>query len=426
MSKIDISKDDEDYWNSSERHSFSFDQNYEADNLFGISKNGTAQLKAGISSIDLSDTYLSYDSTHESVAKPLLSIISEPTLMTILEADKIYLPKEETTIHPSTTLKKILLGQPFSLEKYKSLSHKTALLDAAIQSSNGNAILVIVLFITKTLKPTLVQRLLMDRPDAINVYIHYLYTRLKINEITDLLMMQARFLDAALVNLIAIINNTRDDNRLLQKLVKYFKIHFTNLSDCKEILFVKNFIKLLEWKVAVKSSGKYNGLPENNTVLEFLKYSCQNYWNIGENELLSPMLLSNQHSITPRQYQKVVLKTRVSIQAWDDIDRLLLSKGWLGSEKLQTNLPIEDILNILHQGQAPTFILDKFLKYVDNIKRRLQLAKSFGCARTVIQIFGTLGDRTALLEYKDTLTPQSESYFLAEKTLESPTIRWKS
>lgn len=48
-------------------------------------------------------------------------------------------------------------------------------------------ILQIILFLTKTLKRSLVQRLLAERPDAVNVYIHYLFIRLQTNEITDIL-----------------------------------------------------------------------------------------------------------------------------------------------------------------------------------------------------------------------------------------------
>lgn len=48
-------------------------------------------------------------------------------------------------------------------------------------------ILQVILFISKTLKRSLLQRLLVDRPDAVNVYIHYLFIRLKTNEITDIL-----------------------------------------------------------------------------------------------------------------------------------------------------------------------------------------------------------------------------------------------
>jgi len=47
--------------------------------------------------------------------------------------------------------------------------------------------LQIILFLTKTLKRSLVQRLLVERPDAVNVYICYLFIRLQTNEITDIL-----------------------------------------------------------------------------------------------------------------------------------------------------------------------------------------------------------------------------------------------
>jgi len=49
----------------------------------------------------------------------------------------------ETVAQPDITLRKILLGQPFSLEHYKSIASKTALLDAAISSGDGNAILIV-------------------------------------------------------------------------------------------------------------------------------------------------------------------------------------------------------------------------------------------------------------------------------------------
>lgn len=162
----------------------------------------------------------------------------------VLESGKVYLPEETPVVDPVITLRRILLGQPFSLEKYKSLADKTSLLDAAIIAGNGDAILIIVIFITKTLKPTLVQRLLMERPDAINVYVHYLSTRLMMNDITDLLSMQGRSVDAAMTNLNAVIKNTRDETRLLQKLIKCYKTQFMNSNECRETIFVQKYIKV--------------------------------------------------------------------------------------------------------------------------------------------------------------------------------------
>lgn len=47
--------------------------------------------------------------------------------------------------------------------------------------------LQIILFLTKSLKRSLVQRLLIERPEAVNIYIYYLFIRLQTSEITDIL-----------------------------------------------------------------------------------------------------------------------------------------------------------------------------------------------------------------------------------------------
>ena len=69
----------------------------------------------------------------------------------VLEADKLqFIPDESASVHPDVTLKKILVGQPYALEQYKSLASKTALLDAAIKSGNGNAILGVCFVFLRT------------------------------------------------------------------------------------------------------------------------------------------------------------------------------------------------------------------------------------------------------------------------------------
>lgn len=58
---------------------------------------------------------------------------------------------------PDITLRQILLGQPYSLEQYKSLASKTALLDAAILNGDGNAILIVRVKNTYLAKITILQ-----------------------------------------------------------------------------------------------------------------------------------------------------------------------------------------------------------------------------------------------------------------------------
>ncbi|OAD58023.1 Spermatogenesis-defective protein 39 like protein [Eufriesea mexicana] len=419
-------KDDEDFWYSSEKRSFCFENN-EVDQLFGVSKTDTDKLWAGISNTPTSEGSLKTTTDYQPL-KPILSVISKNTLILAVSTDKLQqnFHLETAAMQPDITLRKILLGQPYSLEQYKSLASKTALLDAAILSGDGNAILIIILFLIKTLKRTLVQRILAKRPDAVNVYIKYLSTRLQLNEITDILTMLGQSVDAAMKTLHIIIKNTRDPDRLLNKLRNSYKTQFSAVPELKETLFVQSYIKLLEWQMTVKNIYENENIELNSAILDCLRHACKGNWNLPKSTLMSPTILSQQHDVSPRQYQKVVLEVKASASEWDDVDQLLLTKGWLGSKKLQIHLPIEDVVKILHKNKAPPEILEKYLKYVDNIERRLELSKNMHCFRVAIDILVQQADRIALLEYKTKLQPQSEEYFYAESALRLPSVKWKT
>lgn len=57
----------------------------------------------------------------------------------------------------------------------------------------------------------------------------------------------------------------------------------------------------------------------------------------------------------------------------------------MGGKKLQTNLPIEEVLKLLQDHQAPSGIIEKFLNYVDSGKR-LEVAKNLNCSKAVINV----------------------------------------
>ncbi|XP_018395330.1 PREDICTED: spermatogenesis-defective protein 39 homolog isoform X3 [Cyphomyrmex costatus] len=356
--------------------------------------------------------------------------------LVVLDADnksKNDHPKTERKYHeiddtqPDITLRHILLGQSYSLERYKSLARKTALLDAAISNGDGNSILIIILFLIKTLKRSLVQRLLMERPDAINVYIYYLFIRLQTSEITDILTMLGHSSTAAMKNLHIVIKNTKDPNRLQQKLHNCYKALFTMLPNCKETIFLESYIKLLEWQMAIKQKKNDEELLLNSSILESLHYACKHHCNTPNDFVtISPMMLSRNHNISPRLYEKVTLQVKAACGGWDDIDRLLLTKGILGNTKLQTHLYTEDVLKILYKYNAPHTVLEKYLKFIDNLEKRLELAKKLSCHTIVIDIFVQQGDRAVLMDYKAKLQPQSEDYFYAESALHLPNIKWKN
>lgn len=78
--------------------------------------------------------------------------------------------------------------------------------------------------------------------------------------------------------------------------------------------------------MAVKKLDGNEDIELNSSVLNCLKHTCKGHWNLSENTLMSPTILSQQHDVSPRQYQKVALEVRASAAEWDDVDRLLLTK----------------------------------------------------------------------------------------------------
>lgn len=80
---------------------------------------------------------------------------------------------------------------------------------------------------------------------------------------------------------------------------------------------------LLEWQTAVRDTQFSAQLEVNSSLLECLEHTCRDHWDAPEGSFISPTTLLKQHHISPRQYEKVALKTRASLQAWDDIDQLL-------------------------------------------------------------------------------------------------------
>ncbi|KYQ46906.1 VPS33B-interacting protein [Trachymyrmex zeteki] len=417
-------KDEDEFWYSSEKRSFCFEN--EVDQL----KSDTQKLWTGI--FNTSNLENSLQSTNDlQTTKSLLSVISEKTLSRNNKSENGRPKTEhkclEIDVQPDITLREILLGQSYSLERYKSLASKTALLDAAISNGDGNSILIIILFLIKTLKRSLVQRLLVERPNAVNVYIYYLFIRLQTSEITDILTMLDHSSTAAMKNLHIIIKNTKDPNRLWQKLHNCYKALFTMLPNCKETMFLESYIKLLEWQLAIKQKKNDEELALNSSILESLYYACKHHCNTPNDfVMISPMMLSRDHNISPRLYQKVTLQVKAACGGWDDIDRLLLTKGILGNTKLQTHLYTEDVLKVLYKYNAPHAVLEKYLKFIENLEKRLELAKKLSCHTIVIDIFVQQGDRMILTDYKAKLQPQSEDYFYAESALHLPNIKWKN
>lgn len=88
---------------------------------------------------------------------------------------------------PHSIVDKIVANKPVSLDCFRSMAEKRALLDAAMQSVNSNAILLVVLFLVRTLMRSHILPMMRDRPCAIRTYLNYLKCRQQLSEAAHLL-----------------------------------------------------------------------------------------------------------------------------------------------------------------------------------------------------------------------------------------------
>jgi hypothetical protein len=76
--------------------------------------------------------------------------------------------------HINDTINRILMGQSYCLEWYKSMEQKRALLDAALDTHDGNCITTVLLFIRKTLNHQILMMMVKTRQSAVNHYCSFL------------------------------------------------------------------------------------------------------------------------------------------------------------------------------------------------------------------------------------------------------------
>nr|CAD7433426.1 unnamed protein product [Timema monikensis] len=401
------------------------------------------------------------------------------------------------------TIKKILLGRPFSLELYRSLALKTELLDAAINMGDGNAILGVkgskkvshtyrggmCLALKKlqfgcehasreqsqspqvpthgtSMKPNKLKRDLVsntasrqenrvdEATDSVKdahlvTYVRYINNRSVqedllfckplpgiasaegVFKILDDLLTASEMkgencapamsgersgLQALMKQFQLAVQATHNPQRRIQKLKACLNNHF--LATDKDRQLVENYVKLLEWQLSMAGTdAELCKTLVGQSVLGSLSHACRHHWGEPRGTSGSPLTLSSQQGVSARHFQWTVLNVRASLQAWDDIDGLFITKSWLGGQKVKSVVLMERVVEQLHRHRAPYEVLLKYLSLIDNLDKRMAVARRIKCHKAVIDVFVLQRDRQALTHYKASLLTQSEDYFYAENAL---------
>ncbi|XP_050088443.1 vacuolar protein sorting-associated protein 16B [Anopheles aquasalis] len=441
---------DEDYWNDSTNKSFNFDEDDVAV-LEVPSGNGSSNNKRSLFGED-TPSEVAYGNAQTEL--PLHMVISDENLELILQEqsrNEMTIPKgitleeevkllrkkiQEFRYAPSTVsvLRKLILGQPCSLEMFRSMSEKEQLLDQAIASGSGNAILKVLLFLDRTLKKKLFYSLLQMRPEAVHHYVNYLALRLKVTECTDLLVFLGRHHEASLLQFSIFVCSTSNVEFKRQRLKKIYGDYFSQPgSNSFYAQLVANYINLLEYQSSeLHATGGSKAAVEiqDKSVLETLHYVCGKYkW--GDTSLQTndnPFKLAENHQISQAQFEWIALNERAKQQAWLDFDHIFEKKAWLNlkQKSFKLNIPIDRTILRLHALHAPEPVINTFLAKVEDPQRRLALARRVNSKHGTIDAMVLLKDRAELEVYRSTLESGTEERLYAENALKSLNNTWKS
>lgn len=414
--------DGDDYWNSSHNKSFSFDD--EIEEKLSIDDNASEISNVSSSSAALSLHLIISDSDLQTVLED--QMISEPIFPKVpLEEEVKMLRRKLNEIQfcsVGITVNKLLLGKPCSLTIYKSLREKQELLDSVISSGNGDAILQVVTFLKSSLKPKLFAEIITQRRVAVDHYINYLTTTMKIGEACELLVTMGRHQDAAVVQFQSIVAS----KNVIQKLEKMKKIQeLFNHSNCNPFLAqqVSNYSSLLEMQINERLHFQPRDILEKS-VIETLYFCCEKFQKWSDpttNTLTNPYKVVEKYGVVPAQFEWIALNERGKSQAWRDIEGLFEKKSVLKKKNFAIHIPLELAIIRLHQLRAPQAVLNAFLQHLDDPERKLALSKKVGAIHSIVESLVQLKNPQELQEFKETLASGTAEYFYAEKAITSLT-----
>ncbi|XP_038074329.1 spermatogenesis-defective protein 39 homolog [Patiria miniata] len=376
---------------------------------------------------------------------------SKPTLaeMSKLQAEVQALRRKLKSVERSRwaalpvadTVTRIITGEPYSLEPYRSLQDKLSLLDVAIGYHDGNAILTIVMFLRRTLSKTVFYDEMRRRPVAASQYIAFIK---KQNEQSDNVASEmgqlGRIEDAALWRYKEATENQVPHGQLMN-LKEVHSLWFDKSATlATESEHIKEHISLLNRQLQIEAmderaqrEGKppFKEFPRKFTlyfksVITTLFYCC--YYHYGEPEVSvgSPLGMRQFHKLTEKQYLFTVLLSRIMLRRWLDLDGLLTSKNWRGKATMKSAVKFEQVVEILVQQNAPHDALDKYLKYIEDPESRISLAMKLTRHAVVVDALIQVKDRQRLLKYQSKVPGGTPEARRIEDVMRNSTVKWKN
>ncbi|ESO86407.1 hypothetical protein LOTGIDRAFT_129312 [Lottia gigantea] len=338
------------------------------------------------------------------------------------------------------TIKRMMKGEAYTFELYRSLEDKISLLDHSIKMHDGNCIIAAILFLKSTVKVSLFNQEISKRPVAINHYLTYLRTNGDYIELSNVLTMLRRSEEAAMLQYKTATGASLGSSKA-SALKSVYRNHFKMdplLSS--ESSLVMEHIDLLERQLPIEESDSkeevsgrnqlFRDFPRRRSILDMplittLYYCCLYHYNLAENSLASPIAIKKRHQLSDKQFLFSAIAAQSKLKNWKNIEELLTSKGWFGSTKMKSAIGFDKVVEILHKNNAPSEMLKIYIAFIDDMDLRLETAQKYHCHKAVIDVFVALRDRGQLESYSSKLKHGTQEHLYSSDALRNSSIKWK-
>jgi len=354
------------------------------------------------------------------------------------------------TLAPEDTVNKMMLGQPYSIESYRSKEDKLALIDAALATLDGSSILTTILHLKNTTKKSVFNQEMQRRPAACQLYVSYLKRKYEFNEAIDFLSMLGHIDEAAILKYQDSIRGKNSDNKV-KKLKNCIQTHFKDQTLALESRIVNGHLNLLERQVAIEANDIKD--TSNQMLIEFprarsiidqsllttLFYCCMYHWDTAETHHGSPLTIKKVHSLSEHQFLWSVLRGRAKVKHWvlpHELDTLLSNRSLMGTigaftgmgnsggRAVKSSLNVDQVVDMLANLGAPDSVLAAYITLCDSIETRIKMATNYKCHQAAIDVYVNQKDREALEKYMREIPQGSAEYVKAETALKSG--KWKN
>ncbi|NXY03283.1 SPE39 protein, partial [Pteruthius melanotis] len=311
---------------------------------------------------------------------------------------------------PKDTVRRMQRGKVCSLERFRSLQDKLVLLDEAVAGHDGNVITAVLIFLKRTLRREILFRELEVRQVALCHLIHFLRETGEQKFLLDLLRFLDRTEEVALSQYREHLN-IQDVEKRREFLKGCIGLPFS----AEDTSHIQDHYTLLERQIIIEANDRhlemagqselFRKYPRKASILNMplvttLFYSCFYHYTEAEGMFSSPTNLKKTFKIPDKQYVLTALAARAKLRAWGDVDALLTTKNWLGYTKKKAPIGFHRVVEILQRNNAPVQVLQEYVRLVEDVETRLNLATKYKCHDVVIETYRDLKDRIQLTAYK--------------------------